>query len=58
MAQDLTINYININPIANGCILRVAYVDKEGDDGWENPSEEFYFASTEEICAFLETNLD
>ena len=58
MAQDLPINYITINPIANGNIVRVNFVDKESDDHWASLQEEFYFEGAEEVCAFLETNLD
>ena len=58
MVQDLPIENFFIDYIANGYVVRVSYIDKKAhqDDRWS--SEEFYFATVDEVLAFLETNLD
>ena len=59
MLQDLPIEKISIDPIANGNIVRVSMIDKDADDTKDRwIAEEFYFNSNDEVLAFLETNLD
>ena len=55
--NDLQIENILINSIANGNTVRVSLIDNEADDQRDRwTSEEFYFESLGEVLAFLETN--
>ena len=58
MDNKLPIDDILIEPIDNGYLVRVSFIDKsaEVEDRWT--SVKHYFATIEEVLAFIETNLD
>lgn len=54
MVEELKIDCVNIGIIANGYLVRVEF-GEVGDD-WIR--EKFFFDTSDEVLAFLETNLD
>ena len=57
--NDLPIEKVSIDPIANGNIVRVELIDNDASDYKDRwTTEEFFFESSDEVLAFLETNLD